>query len=73
MKKFWVVLPHSSGVHSAQDVDAFGDTRKQVLDSAWSRATGGRYVSSILTEDGKTTLYTESGGWTEAANAILPQ
>lgn len=73
MKKFRAVLPHGSGIHPALNVDVFGDTRQQVLDSAWNRAVGSRYVSRILTEDGNTTLYTESGGWTEAAKAMLPQ
>jgi hypothetical protein len=43
------------------------------MDDAWSHAIGSRYVGSILTLDGRTTLYTESDGWTAAADEILPQ
>lgn len=71
--EFWAVLSHGSGGFSAQDVEVRGNTRKEVLDAARSQAVGSRYVSTILTEDRRTTLYTESGGWTEAAKAILPQ
>ncbi len=73
MAKFWAVLPHGAGFFQAQEVEIQGETRKEVLDAAWAKAVGSRYVSRSVTHDGKTTLYSESGGWTEAANAALPQ
>lgn len=72
MAKFWAVLPHGSGGFSAQDVEVSGETREEVLRAAWAQAIGSRYVSSIVTHDRETTLYSEGSGWTEAANAVLP-
>lgn len=72
MATVWAVLAHGSGGHAAQDVEVSGETRQEIYQAACAKAIGSRYVAQIVAHDG-TTLYTEDGGWTEAANAILPQ
>lgn len=72
MKTFWAIRPHDAGFFKADYVRVTGYTRDEVLLAARSGMVGGRYLSQIVADDRVTTLWTESGGWTEAAATILP-
>ena len=72
MGTFWAVRPHDAGVFQAEDVQVTAETREEVLRKARSGMLGGRYLSRIVTEDGRTTLWIEGKGWTGAADAIIP-
>jgi hypothetical protein len=73
MANFWAVRPHDAGMFSAEDIPITGETREEVLTRARAGMIGGRYLSRIVAEDGRTTLWNESGGWTDAAKAVLPR
>ena len=68
---FWAVRPHDAGVFQANYVKVSGNTREEVLQQAYEGMIGGRYLSQILAEDGRTELWNEREGWTDKADGII--